>query len=133
MVKDMQKARYLNPKYERRRKRRRVLLVAGASALLIVCSIVGIWRVDDRIRATMLPSAPPVAELRQTGWREYEFSLLGRQYSFSTDWVSALTQEFSLAARTPPAPVRLAYQLFAYTTGLLPRNVRENPRTYSDL
>lgn len=81
----------------------------------------------------MLPAAQPVAELRELGWRRYELELFGRQLQFTTQWVVALGEQLGELVRTPPAPVRLYYQLRAQLTGQLPRNMRGNPKAFTEL
>lgn len=124
----MLKGQYLNPKYARRRKvRRRVTVVLCTTVLALGC-LVAIYRIDSNIRSTMLPQAPPVAELRKQEPMRYELELFGRQYSFSTQWVYSLGNELGGVLRTPPPAVRAYYQLRAYLTDKLPKNARDNPR-----
>lgn len=129
----MPSGRYLNPKYRRRQQRRRRLTLVVAATALSFCCVTAIYRVDTNIRQTMLPAAPPVAELRELGWRQYELELFGRQLRFSTEWAVAFGEQLGALARTPPPAVRLYYQLRAQLTGQLPRNMRDNPKAYLDL
>lgn len=127
----MQKGRYLNPKYARRERLRRQIFIIVTSVLLTVTCVTAIVKIDTEIRQTMLPAAPPVVQLEQEGWQQYRLELLGNSYSFSTEWLSSLGWQFGRLLRTPPAPVRLLYQVNAYLTDNLPPNVRGNPRHMS--
>ena len=127
----MQKGRYLNPKYARRERLRRQVFIILVSVLLTATCVTAIVRIDTEIRQTMLPAAPPVVQLEQEGWQQYRLELLGSSYSFSTEWLSSLGWQLDRLLRTPPAPLRLLYQINAYLTDTLPPNVRGNPRHMS--
>lgn len=119
-------ARYMNPKYARRKKKRRRAVVVTAALMLTLLAGGVVLRIDNTIRTTMLPNAPPVAALRQEEPWQYRLDFFGESLRFSTKWATGLRQEFSVLLRTPPAPVRLLYQLRAWVTGVVPRNTRDD-------
>lgn len=100
----------------------------SAAFLLLLLGSLTVWQVDINIRSTMLPAAPPVAELTQQSLHRYRLSLLGREVEFSLEGAVRGMEELDSLLRTPPAPLRLYYQLRAFATGELPRNSRADPR-----
>lgn len=124
----MLQGKYLNPKYAIRKARlRRAVLVTVVLTLLIV-GVGAIWQVDYGIRGNMLPAAPPVASVKQQQPMQYHISLFGQEFYLQLDGAASSLNQFSDLLRTPPAPVRLAYQLRAYLSDQLPRNLRDDPR-----
>lgn len=124
----MPKGMYMNPKYAVRRVRlRRAVLVSTVLTLLIV-GVGAVWQVDYSIRGNMLPSAPPVAAVVRQQSMQYRISLFGQQFYLDFGGISAGMGQLSQLLRTPPAPVRLAYQLRAYLADELPKNLRDDPR-----
>lgn len=124
----MPKGMYMNPKYAVRRvKLRRAILVSTVLTLLIV-GVGAIWQVDYSIRGNMLPAAPPVAAVERQQPMQYRISLFGQELYLNLGGISAGVDQLSRLLRTPPAPVRLAYQLRAYLADDLPKNLRDNPR-----
>lgn len=129
----MIKGKYLNPKYAKRERHRRRTFIATMALLLSLLCGVSILRVDDAIRSTMLPAAPPAVNIQEQQPMEYQLQLFGKEYHFSAQWVWSLGYELGVVVRTPPAPVRLLYQARAFLTGRLPRNVRSDPRIRTEL
>ncbi|MEG1687398.1 MAG: hypothetical protein RR276_05895, partial [Angelakisella sp.] len=58
----------------------------------------------------------------------YRIWLFGQELSLSTDGVSAFLLQLEQLLHTPPPAIRLSCQLYAWLTGELPRNVREDTR-----
>jgi len=122
------KGKYLNPKYAiRRRKLRQAVLVTCVLTLLIV-GVGTVWQVDANIRGSMLPAAPPVATVERAEPMQYHIHFFGQEYYLSLQGAVGVATQFSELLRTQPAPVRLCYQLRAYLTHMLPKNLRDNPR-----
>lgn len=129
----MQGGKYFNVKYAVRRKKLRRAILCTAVLTLLIIGVGTLWQVDYTIRGTMLPAAPPISEIERIKPQNYSISLFGHKFDLSFSDMYAACDELSELVRTPPSSVRLFYQLRAYFTDELPKNLRDNPRKASAL
>lgn len=113
---------YLNPIYGvRRRFRRRCYVIT----ILLSLAIVGgslLYQIDMLIRATMMPSATGIFRVVEIGMYEYRVEFMGEVVECDLSTLVEAKVEISEIVRTPPAPVRVLYQLHSMLRGELPEN-----------
>ena len=77
--------------------------LAAATALAT-----GLGHVDEVIRTTMLPGAPPLFQGASPAPFQFHLKILGQELHADFSAAAHLVQETAALAATPPAPVRLA-------------------------
>lgn len=114
--------KYLNPIYGvRRRKRRKLYLVTLATSLTII-AVSSCYQVDLLIRSTMLPSATSIFRIVQTGQFDYRIEIMGEKIYLDLQSANRAKNNLVQIVTTPPACVRIVYQLVYYITGETPNN-----------
>lgn len=121
----MLKGKYLNPKYARRRKRAKRIAAALLAALVLASGGRAMVEVDQVIRQTMLPSAPPLVDLEKQQPGQFRLTLLGKEMEFSLTWAREGLEDLKQLMQTPSAPVRLGWQIWGLLTGKTPPNSRQ--------
>ncbi len=122
--------KYLNPKYKiaklRRRKQRRVAVLSTLALSLCIIGATSIHNIDLYIRSTTLPAALPAFIASDTDFRVKSFYIMGQGVTVDLNIVHAIGEVFGDIFTTPPAAMRLFYQLDAYITNDIPPNIERN-------
>lgn len=126
----MKKAKYLNKKYYSRKRKRRVAAITTTLLSLFILSMSAIFSIDANIRTTMLTTAPPIMAAEESGWLCYTIDFFGNKATISFQSLSNVADTLYGLCKTPPARIRLVYQLRAYLADDLPSNERSDMTQY---